>query len=121
MTPRHALNCRPPLSRCATMAAILSCDVSLMAGVQAHAVFVIIPTFDSTITGDANHDAIENTINTAIGIYENDFSDPVTVKIDFTEVSSGLGASSTWIYSTSYTNYLAQLALDAKTTNDATA
>ena len=103
------------------MAAILACGISLMAGVSAHAGFVIIPTFDSTITGDANHATIESTINTAIGIYENDFSDPVTVKIDFTEVSTGLGASSTWIYSTSYTNFLTHLAADAKTTNDAIA
>ena len=55
----------------------------------ARAGLVIIPTFDSSITGDPNAAAIEGTINTAIGIYQAKFSDPITVHINFQEMPTG--------------------------------
>ena len=44
---------------------------------------IIIPTFDSSITGNPSSAAIEAMINRAIGIYESLFSDPVTIQILF--------------------------------------
>lgn len=81
----------------------------------------ITPTFDSTITSDANSTAIENTINQAIQFYDNTFSDPITVTIKFQEISSGLGSSNWWDYNIPYSTFRAALAADATTANDATA
>src|SRR6266446_9237157 len=44
---------------------------------------VIIPTFDSSITGNPNATAIEAMINQAVAIYQARFSDPITVRIYF--------------------------------------
>jgi hypothetical protein len=77
--------------------------------------------FDSSITGDPNATAIENTINTAIGIYQSTFADPITVTITFSKMSSGLGQSSTYFANVSYSSYLAALRADAMTADDATA
>ena len=78
-------------------------------------------TFDSTITSDPNAAAIENTINTAIAILQSQFSDPITVKINFKKVTSGLGSSSVWFVNGSYTTFLAALKGDVKTADDVTA
>jgi PEP-CTERM motif len=94
----------------------------LIGGTAAHAgSFAIVPTFGSSITGDPNAATIEATINSTIGIYEAAFTDPITVHIAFNEMSSGLGASSTFIAPIPYTFYLTALTADATTSNDATA
>ncbi len=67
----------------------------------ADAALVITPTFDSTITGDANAAAIENVINGAIATYETTFTDPINVTITFGEMTTGLGESSTYYESVS--------------------
>jgi len=82
---------------------------------------VITPIFDTTITSDANAATIMSTINAAIAVYESKFSDPITVVIKFQKVGSGLGQSSTYYGSISYTTYLSALAADATTADDATA
>src|SRR5207237_3635261 len=64
---------------------------------------------------------IEATINAAIAVYQNTLSDPVTVSITFEQVSSGLGASSTYFQPFSYSSYRAALASHATTADDATA
>jgi hypothetical protein len=46
---------------------------------------VITPTFASNITSDPNAAAIEAVINTAIGICQADFTDPINVAITFQE------------------------------------
>jgi hypothetical protein len=79
--------------------------------------FTIIPTFDTTITSDPNAAAIENTINAAIAVYEQDLLDPIKVKITFKE-GGGLGSSSTFFANISYATYLAQLTADAKSSDD---
>jgi hypothetical protein len=89
--------------------------------VQTSAGLVIIPTFDSTITSDPNAAAITNTINAAIQQYEAQFSDPITVTITFSKMASGLGQSQTYSSVITYSNLLAALNSDAKTTNDAIA
>src|SRR4051794_6067443 len=44
---------------------------------------IINPTFDTTITSDPNSAALQADINTAIGIYQSLYADPITVSIDF--------------------------------------
>lgn len=83
--------------------------------------FTIVATFDSSITSDPNHVAIEGSINAAISQLEGLFTDPITVPILFQEESGGLGESSTPIFQMAYTDYRADLIADAKTSNDATA
>ncbi|MBI3784724.1 MAG: hypothetical protein HY270_15130 [Deltaproteobacteria bacterium] len=82
---------------------------------------VITPTFDSTITSDPDAATIESTINAAIAIYEQKFSDPIAVTINFQEMTTGLGQSSTYYGSIPYTVYLAALSADVTTPDDATA
>ena len=82
------------------------CVLALMAGAPAYASnLTITPIFDTTITSDANANAIEGTINSAISIYETDFSNPIDVTIDFKETTSGLGSSSTRVADISYSNF----------------
>jgi len=83
--------------------------------------FVIIPVWDSSITTDTNAAEIENTINMAIQYYETRFADPITVSIQFEEMSSGLGESQYVYYQISYSQFLNALQTDATTTNDALA
>ena len=81
---------------------------------RAHASnLTIIPTFEASITGDINAAAIENVINSAIAIYEADFSNPINVAIDFQEMSSGLGGSSTSLFQISYPTFLAEYKVNA--------
>src|SRR5581483_3840430 len=82
----------------------------------------IVPTYDNTITSDPQAATIEATINSAIAVYQANFSDPVTVNITFHKMSSGLGQSSGVYYQTiSYSSYRAALASHATTADDATA
>ena len=83
--------------------------------------FVIVPTYDSTITSDSNAATIEATINSTIGVYEATFTDPITVNITFQEMNSGLGQSSTSFDTILYSSYLTALTADAKSSNDAVA
>ncbi len=64
-------------------------------------------TFDSSITSLSNAALIEAAINSAISEIEADITSPnnITVKIDFTNMTSGLGESTTSIVSVSYFNY----------------
>jgi hypothetical protein len=87
----------------------------------ARAGLVINATFDSSITSDPNAAAIEGAINSAIQVYENTFTDPITVAINFSEMNSGLGQSSTAFAVVPYSDYLAALQADATSSNDATA
>jgi hypothetical protein len=80
----------------------------------------ISPTFNSSITSDPNAAVIESTINTALSIYAASFADPITVDITFGE-GSGLGSSSTFFETVSYSTYCNALVADAKTGNDALA
>jgi hypothetical protein len=82
---------------------------------------VISPTFDSSITSDPKAATIMNTINTAIAVYRTRFSDPITVSIKFQKMTSGLGSSSTYYGTISYTSYLAALSNHATTADDAIA
>ena len=87
----------------------------------ARAGFVINPTFDSTITSDANAATIEATINTAISHYATLFSDNITVNITFQESATGLASSSSFLTAVSYSNFRTALVNDSTTANDTTA
>ena len=88
---------------------------------RVYANLIINPTFDSSITSLPDAAAVESTINSAIGFYENTFADPITVNITFQNTTLGLGSSSTFFSTVGYTSYLTALTADATTANDATA
>jgi CSLREA domain-containing protein len=81
---------------------------------------VITPTFDSSITGDPNAAVIEATINAAIQAYESTYSNPITVRIDFKEMSGGLGASTTGVvYDATYASFRSRLAANQMSSGQA--
>lgn len=92
----------------------------LIAPVSARAL-IIAPTFDASITGRADAAATESVINNAISFYESTFSDPITVNIDFRNMTTGLGESDWSYYAIPYTTYLSALTGDATSANDFTA
>lgn len=79
---------------------------------------IINPTWDSTITSDPDAATIMNTISNAILVYETKYSDPITVNITFAEMGGGLGQSSTFFNTVSYSSFYNALVADSKTTND---
>src|ERR1700690_1830687 len=92
---------------------------TLLTGGPAQGNPVITATFDSTITGDPNAAAIESTINSVIALYEANFSDPITVMINFQEMAGGLGQNSSYfIPGVPYSTFRAMLAAAATTAND---
>ena len=87
----------------------------------ARANLTIIPSFTGTLTNDPNSNAITNTILQAIAMYQATFSDNVTVFITFTNMSGGLGESSTALNQISYSQFRSHLASDATTIYDTNA
>jgi hypothetical protein len=77
---------------------------------SANANITINPFFDSSITSDPNAATIEAGINQAISSFHSSIETPITVNIDFQEMSGGLGASSTPLTEISYTQYRSDLA-----------
>jgi hypothetical protein len=117
---QNARRCRGALKSILLFSATIL--VMFLDSVPAHANLVINPTFDSTITSDANAAVIENTISNVIAVYQASFSDSVTVAITFHETTSGLGQSSTFFRSgISYSTVRSRLAARATTANDAIA
>ena len=76
----------------------------------ASANIVITPIFDTTITSSGNSAAIEAGINNAIAEVESKILNPITVTIDFQNMGSGLGQSSTWFNQMTYSQYRSDLA-----------
>lgn len=84
--------------------------VALMANSSsAQAQLVINATFDATITGNVNAAAMMTGINNAIAQIQSKFTNPVTVNILFQNMNSGLGQSSTFFNTPSYTQYRSDL------------
>ena len=87
---------------------MIAFTVVIGAAMPAHgSTLVINPTFDSSITGDANAAGIEGAINAAITALEGDITSPnnIAVNIYFQETNSGLGESNTGEYAVSYDDY----------------
>jgi hypothetical protein len=78
----------------------------------------IIPSFDSTITNDPNAATMEATINAAIAVYRQNFSDAITVYVTFKEMTNGLGASQSSYVTESYSSYRTALVSHATTADD---
>ena len=97
----------------------LAISTAIAASVPASANLTITPTFASSITSDANATAIEATIDAAIVVYENLFTNPIVVPITFQE-GGGLGGSSFNLYDISYSAFSTALYNNAHTTMNAT-
>ncbi|HEX3717822.1 MAG TPA: NF038122 family metalloprotease [Verrucomicrobiae bacterium] len=80
----------------------------------------IVPTFDSSITDDPNAATIEATIKAAISVYQSDFSDQVTARFTYAEMSQGLGDNEAYETIVNYSAYRAALVSHATTADDAT-
>jgi hypothetical protein len=79
---------------------------------QAHAL-LIVPTFDSTLTGNANAAALEAAINTAASTIGGLYSNPGTVQVLFDFDSGVLGETQSGEALLTYPNYATQLAADS--------
>jgi hypothetical protein len=76
---------------------------------------LIIPTFDSSITGNANAAAIEGAINTAIATTEGLYSNSVTLNVTFAynpDVPGNLGRSFETFFGVSHNQYITALRAD---------
>jgi hypothetical protein len=92
---------------------------------------IINPTFDASITADANSAVIEGAINQAIAPYQTMFADPVNVSILFRYSANGpdgsalpggrLAQSNYTQYSIVFNTFITRLIADATTANDAIA
>ena len=79
---------------------------------------LIVPTFDSSITGDPNGAAMMTGINFAITQVQSYILNPVTVNIQFKNVNFGLGESSTFGIGLSYFSYRDHLFNDQTLSTD---
>jgi len=81
----------------------------------------IVPTYDASITGHPQGTFIMNTINSAISLYSGKIQDNVTVNIIFQTMNSGLGGSSTYNQTVSYSSWLSAVRDRASSLDDAVA
>lgn len=93
----------------------LTAAASLAVAFPASANLTITPYFASSITNDANAAAIEATIESAILVYENLFSNNIVVPITFGE-GGGLGQSQFNLYDISYFQFTTALYNNAQAT-----
>ena len=101
-----------PMARSLSTTAEAPVPVTTLTG----AGLTITPTFDASV--DASTQTV---INNEITLYQNTFSTPITVAIYFYGMSSGLGQSTTWVYSSSYSTFRAGLVSNASSGDDALA
>ncbi len=85
----------------------------LAVGGRAARALLIVPTYDSSITSNANAAAIQAAIGTAINTVDGLYSDAGTVGIYFKFNASVLGSTSTVRYVTTTADYVAALQADA--------
>ncbi|MSP02201.1 MAG: PEP-CTERM sorting domain-containing protein [Acetobacteraceae bacterium] len=102
-------------------AALLATPLLWAGGSHRAEALVILPSFDLTITGNANAPQIMADINQAASVYRM-YTDPVTVTIFFQGAHQGtnsfLGASGATQYGFSYASYTNALHTDAITYNN---
>jgi hypothetical protein len=80
----------------------------------------IVPTFESTVTASSEASQIESAFNYAIGQFEAEYSNPITVDINVAYTGSGLGQSSQTIFCGSYSTFQAALVGRATTPDQVT-
>ena len=90
--------------------------LALSATPKAASALSIVPTFNSNLSA-----AAQAVINNAIGFYQNTFRDPITVDIEFHNMTSGLGSSFFVFYNLNYLSYRTALAADATSPDDISA
>ena len=78
-------------------------------------------TFGSSITTDSHAAAIESDIDSVLAMYSADISTDITVAIDFEEMTSGLGQSSTAFGNVSYATFCGDLHATSSGASDAIA
>jgi len=102
---------------------LLAGAASLVLSGPAHATLTIIPTFDSSITSLPGAAAIEGAINNAISAVTTNITSPnnITVSIDFQNMSTGLGESTTGFYNVGYSSFRSAFAAVATQPNQLTA
>jgi hypothetical protein len=104
-----SLNLVPQIAarRCGVSSALSVCAAAALLGSAspARANLIIDAAFDSSITGSPNAASIEGAINSADAVLEAAISTPITVPIYYESMNSGLGESTTHIYSESYYDY----------------
>ncbi len=69
-------------------------------GMGAH--LIIVPTYESTVTSSPLAAQIESAFNYAIGQFEAEYSDPITVDVNVAYTGSGLGGSGQALFCASY-------------------
>jgi hypothetical protein len=77
---------------------------------------IITPTFDSSITGNANAAQIEGAINTAISTMEGLFTNSVTIPVTFTYnpgAPGNLESTNQFYFDTTYSSYVSLLQADS--------
>ena len=99
-------------------ASVLTVMGAITLAAPASANITITPTFAPSITGDPNAGFIEATINAAILVFENMFTNPINVPITFQEGSS-LGSSEFSLFDVSYSAFSTALYNNAHTTMNA--
>lgn len=124
MIPRYNPSLKPtapifPKTFFRVLAIFLAIVVLGLTPVRAN--LVIVPIWDATITNDPAYATITNTIMQAIAVYQGCFSNNVTVYIDFQEAAGGLGESTYYLNTISYSMYRSYLAADASTIYDTNA
>jgi autotransporter-associated beta strand protein len=98
----------------------LAVAITLAANRPAHAL-TITPIFGSSITSDPNALTIESSINSVIAMYETQVLNPVNVTVTFQLSSTGLGSSTTFLNTDTYTDFLSKLTAAQTSASDATA
>ncbi|HEY3837813.1 MAG TPA: hypothetical protein VGL72_14630, partial [Bryobacteraceae bacterium] len=97
-------------------AASMALAISLAMAPAASADLLIVPTFDASITGNANATNIEGAINSAIGTIDGLYGNPVTLDVTFTYNPAAAGdllSTSQDYYDETYANYIALLTADS--------
>ena len=109
--PAAALRGRPLV--CSAFLATLALATTAALPAQA---LTITPSFDSSITSNANASAIEGAINMAIGTIDGLFANPVNITVTFTYDAAAPGNLESTVqtfYGYSYSSYTKALAADA--------
>jgi hypothetical protein len=97
--------------------AVLAAGAAVLGVARPAEALTIVPIYNSNLSSTAIA-----TINQAIAFYNSSFTDPITVRMEFHNMTTGLGASSYIFYSgLSWTGLRSALIADAKTADDLTA